>query len=221
MAGDAFLIRSLVLLHLAFATTPVLAQNAAGAGTPVESAPPPAAEESVTPIISDEEFDAAIPSLDGKPLESVEEWQREQDARDEMGASEDVRQQTQQTAEESANPALRDGDAVEILSDPPVVDPLLDEPLPSIDGFDAEPPPQPTQSAENENSQSVRYVVKLNGLDPAASADIAVDADGNIYRNSLRRYYDLSALGRNGGRADTVPWSASARAPTGSCCSIS
>ena len=126
VAGDAFLIRSLVLLHLAFATTPVLAQNAAGAAAPVESAPPPAAEESDTPIISDEEFDAAIPSLDGKPLESVEEWQREQDARDEAGASEDVRQQTQQTAEESANPALCDGDAVEILSDPPVVDPLLD-----------------------------------------------------------------------------------------------
>lgn len=200
------MIRSIALLHLAFATAPVLAQNAAGAAEGVEVAPapaPPSSEERNKPIISDEEFDAAIPSLEDKPLESVEEWQREQDARDETAATEEARQQAQQTAQESANPALRDGDAVEVLSDPPVVDPLLDEPLPSIDTFDAEPPPQPTEAAENEGNQSVRYVVKINGLDPGANADVAQDADGNIYRTTLRRFYDLSALGRNGGRADT------------------
>lgn len=198
------MIRSIALLHLAFATAPVLAQNAAGAAEEVVPVPaPPAPDAGSTPIISDEEFDAAIPSLDDKPLESVEEWQREQDARDETAAGEDVRQQSRQTVQENANPALRDGDAVEILSDPPVVDPLLDEPLPSIDLFDAEPPPQPTETAENEGNQSVRYVVKLNGLEPEANADVVGDADGNIYRTSLRRFYDLSALGRNGGRADT------------------
>ena len=208
--GDVFLIRSIALLSLLLGTVPALAQNPAGAPVSVpDPSPPEPPEDAVKdgdpqkPVISDEEFDAAIPSLDDKPLESVEEWQREQDARDEIGSSEDVQRQTQQTAEESANPALRDGDAIEILSDPPVVDPLLDAPLPPIDSFDAEPPPQPTESAENEGSQNVRYTSRVVGLDPGASADIAVDADGTVYRSALRRFNDLNTLGNNGGRADS------------------
>lgn len=184
------MIRTMALLTLVFICAPLLAQNPSGTAAGVD-------------IISDEEFDTAIPSLDDAPLESVEEWQREQDVRDETTSSEEVRQQTEQAGQERSNPALRDGDLVEILADAPVVDPLLDQPLPPIDSFDAEPPPQPTQAAENEDSQSVRYLAKINGLDPEASADIAVDADGNIYRTSLRRFYDLSVLGKNGGKADT------------------
>jgi translocation and assembly module TamA len=155
-----------------------------------------------TPIITDEEFDKAIPSLDDAPLESIEEWQRTQDAQNESVSTDASREQVEQAAAERANPALRDGDAVELLPDPPVVDPLLDEPLPSIDSFDAEPPPEPTEAAEAA-PRAVRYVLRLEGLDPAESPEVASDPDGDIYRRARNRFYELSALDDGDGRADS------------------
>lgn len=136
-------------------------------------------------IIPDQEFDESIPSLDEKPLESTDDWQRWQDAKE----------QAEQAATESAQPVLQDGDVVEVLPDPPVKDPLLDDPLPPIEGFDAEPPPAPTLAGDDEAAQSLRYVMRLVGLNAAG----AVDAD--VYSITRNRFYDLSVLGKDG-RAD-------------------
>ncbi len=217
------MVRSIALLFAGFAATPLMAQVAP---PPVTTAAPDPARDSEptvtppppplappppvtvrptnprTPIIPDAEFDAAIPSLDAPPLESVEAWQNEEEAK------EQAQEQAAQTADEAsggalANPALRDGDAVEILSDPPVTDPLLDDPLPPIESFDTDPPPEPTQAADDEASRQVRYELQLVGLDPAASPDVAVDADGLVYRAARSRFFDLSALGEGNKRADS------------------
>ncbi len=179
------------------------AENAemAPVGSTPAVAPAPAVDPR-TPIISDEEFDNAIPSLNDAPLESIEQWQQDQDAQNDTVSTDAARDQVEQTAEESANPALRDGDVVEVLPDPPVVDPLLDEPLPSIESFDAEPPPTPTEAAEAE-PKAVRYALRLDGLDAAANPEVASDPDGDIYRRVRSRFNDLSALEQGDGRADS------------------
>lgn len=222
------MIRSIAFLLLAapaggFAVLPVLGQNSPApepAGQEVEvpaaavefstesaampSRPPVANIRPVdprTPIITDEEFEKAIPSLNDAPLESVEQWQNDEEAKEQTGSA--AAEQVEQTAEEQANPALRDNDAIEILADPPVTDPMLDEPLPPIESFDAEPPPEPTQAADDREPRAVRYILRLEGLDPAASPDVATTTDGDAYRNARNRFFDLSALDDGDGRADS------------------
>jgi hypothetical protein len=68
----------------------------------------PAPADPQTPIIGDAEFDAAIPSLDGAPLESIDAWQAEQEAREEGGTAQ---QQAAQTAADPPIAAVQDGDA--------------------------------------------------------------------------------------------------------------
>lgn len=136
-------------------------------------------------IIPAKEFDESIPSLDERPLESVEDWQRAQDAKE----------QAEQAATETAQPALQDGDAAEVLADPPVTDPLLDDPLPPIKGFDAEPPPAPTEAGDDIENRSVRYTFRLTGLDET-------DENGAALRSVRERFNSLSALDDGNGRAD-------------------
>jgi translocation and assembly module TamA len=198
------LVRLVIFLLLGCAASAVLVPAARAQDAPdIPSAetPPPAIDPR-TPIISDEEFDKAIPSLDDAPLESIDEWQQAQDAQNETTTTDGTRDQAEQTSEERANPALRDGDVVEALSDPPVIDPLLDTPLPPIDSFDAEPPPSPTEAAE-EAARAVRYVLRIDGLDAAANPDVAADPDGDIYRRARSRFNSLSALDKGKGRADS------------------
>jgi translocation and assembly module TamA len=189
------LIRTIALLFLSSAAAPLLAQN-------------PAAEAPITgprvPVITDTEFNAAIPSLDDAPLESIEAWQADQDNRAADGSA---AQQVEQAAADPAMLKVQDDDAVESLPDPPVTDPLLDEPLPPIENFDAEPPPEPTQAAEGA-SGAVRYILRMDGLDAAATAELAKDADGIAVEaaawNDVRaRFYALSSLKDKGGRADS------------------
>ncbi|MFN3619716.1 autotransporter assembly complex protein TamA [Sphingorhabdus sp.] len=204
------MIRSIAFLYLGAAATPLLAQNPIAVIAPPTQ---PATEKtdtvvnpvgSRTPIISDPEFEKAIPSLDDAPLESIEKWQADEESREE-GAS--AAQQAAQTANDPAILAVQDGDVVELLPDPPVTDPLLDDPLPPIESFDAEPPPEPTQRAERE-ARSVRYVVRVEGLDATKTADVAKDADGvqveaAAWRDVLARFEDLSSLEEGDGRADS------------------
>ena len=134
------------------------------------------------PIITDTEFNATIPSLDDAPLESIEAWKAEQENREEDRSA----------AQEAAQGA---------------VDPLLNEPLPPIENFDAEPPPAPTQAAEREVG-AVRYILRLDGLDATTKTDLAKDADGIAVEaaawNDVRsRFYDLSSLREKGGRAES------------------
>jgi translocation and assembly module TamA len=189
------LIRTIALLFLSSAAAPLLSQN-------------PAAEVPITgprvPVITDTEFKAAIPSLDDAPLESIEAWQADQDNRAADGSA---AQQVEQAAADPAMLKVQDDDAVESLPDPPVTDPLLDEPLPPIENFDAEPPPEPTQAAEGA-SGAVRYILRMDGLDAAATAELAKDADGIAVEtaawNDVRaRFYALSSLKDKGGRADS------------------
>jgi translocation and assembly module TamA len=158
------LIRFIALSLLATAASFTIAI----AQTTTERASETADSRSLTPIISDEEMAESVPSLEDAPLESVEDWQK----------GEDTKEQAAQTATETAQPALQDGDAVEVLADPPVTDPLLDDPLPPIEGFDAEPPPEPPQAAS------------------AGAGD-----DAAALRTARDRFYDLSSLS-NDGRAD-------------------
>ena len=163
-------------------------------------APPPAQPVDLrAPIIPDSEFEAAIPSLDAPQMESVEEWQKAQDAKQDSAL-----EQAQQTAADQTIRATQDNDAVEILPDAPVTDPLLDDPLPPIDSFDADPPPTPTEAAE-EQLRAVRYAFRIDGLDPAkATGTDAVEATKNAdaFREVRGRFNDLSALGDGDGRAD-------------------
>lgn len=160
----------------------------------------PPAVSPTTPIIDDKEFEEAIPRLDDAPLESIDEWQSAQEASDNAAA-----EQRTSTAPEPSIKAAQDGDAVEFLPDPPIVDPLLDDPLPSIDSFDAEPPPEPTQAAEQE-ARAVQYNVRIEGLDASKTANVAENADAVIvdvdaWRAILESFNDLSALEDGKGRA--------------------
>ncbi len=163
----------------------------------------PAPADPQTPIIGEEEFDAAIPSLDDAPLESIDAWQAEQEAKEEGGTAP---QQAAQTAADPAIAAVQDGDVEKILPDPPVTDPLLDDPLPPIDSFDAEPPPEPTQAAERE-ARALRYIVRIDGLDATKTTDVAKDADGvaveaAIWRDVRARFDSLSVLNDGDGTAE-------------------
>ena len=161
--------------------------------------PPPQPSNPRAPIISDEEFEKAIPSLDAPPIESVEEWQKAQDAKEDSADD-----QVKQTAADPPIRAVQDGETVEILPDPPVTDPLLDDPLPPIDSFDAEPPPNPTEAAE-EQSRAVRYTFRLDGLDPAKATGTDADdvkKNAEAWRDVRGRFNDLSALDDGDGRAD-------------------
>jgi hypothetical protein len=171
--GNVCLIRTIAILYLSSAAAPLLAQS------PVDGKANTAQR---APIITDTEFNAAIPSLDDAPLESIEVWNTEQENREADGS----------VAEPAAQGA---------------VDPLLDDPLPLIENFDAEPPPAPTQAAERE-AGAVRYILRLDGLDATRTTDLAKDADGIAVEaaawNDVRsRFYDLSSLKDNGGRADS------------------
>ena len=154
--------------------------------------PPPIVQETQAdpraPIITDQEFEETVPALDDAPMETVEDWQKQQDAKDaEAAAKPDVTAPTL--------PALQDGDAVETLADAPVTDPLLDDPLPPIEGFDAEPPPEPTQGGDARENGNVRYTLRLVGLDDTGE-------NASEYRNARNRFYQLSALEDGDGRAD-------------------
>lgn len=201
--GDVCLIRSIAFFYLGCAAAPLLAQNS-DVQTPALLAVPQGAVAPRTPIITDMEFDEAIPSLDDAPLESIQIWDAAQEAREEGGTAQ---QQLAQTAKDPAIKAVQDGDVVELLPDPPVTDPLLDDPLPSIDRFDAEPPPEPTQAAERE-AQAMRYVVRVEGLDSIKTVDVTQDADAvaveaDAWRAARARFNNLSALEDGGGRAES------------------
>jgi translocation and assembly module TamA len=183
--GNVCLIRTIAILYLSSAAAPLLGQN------PADAAPATGAR---APVISDTEFDAAIPSLNDAPLESIEAWQVDQENLEADGSA--------------AQPAAeQDNDAVELLPNPPATDPMLDDPLPSIESFDAEPPPAPTQAAERE-AGAVRYNLRIDGLDATITAELVKDADGiaveaAAWNDVLSRFYDLSSLKDKDGRADS------------------
>jgi translocation and assembly module TamA len=138
------------------------------------------------PIVSDEEFANDVPSLDAPPLESIEQW----------SADEQVKEQVEQAARDLAIPAAQGVDTMEKLPDAAVSDPMLDEPLPPIATFDAEPAPMPTDGGDNGAQRSVRYAFRVDGLTEATETAWS-------FRSVRRRFESLSALVSDGGRSDS------------------
>ena len=197
------MIKSIAFLCFGCAYAPLLAQNSAAEEPSTAAAVRTKPIEPRKPIITYTEFDDVIPSLDDAPLESIDEWKATQESSETDSTSQE---QAEQTASDPAILAVQDGVAVELLGDPPVTDPLLDDPLPPIDSFDAEPPPEPTQAAERE-ARAVRYVVQLDGLDVDKDADLAqtgdnVPIEADVLADVRARFNDLSALDDGDGRAD-------------------
>ncbi|MCW1427574.1 BamA/TamA family outer membrane protein [Novosphingobium sp. JCM 18896] len=159
---------------------------------PVPAAPPEANLPAVDPVISDEAFNKAIPSLDvaddaelDRPLESIEEFERQ------MASKQAGAKPTEGQRAPAGNAALADGTATEQIGDAPVNDPELNKPLPPIDQFQVEPV-QFAEADEDDKAAEVAYRVEVNGLD---KADAETETD-------LRDLFDdLSALGSGKGKA--------------------
>ncbi|MBA3940214.1 MAG: hypothetical protein C0520_03280 [Sphingopyxis sp.] len=168
--------------------------------------PPPEAQlPEVAPIITDEEFEKAIPPINAendaeldRPLESIAEFEQRQ-------AAEAAKTDDNEAADTTAGagtpevdgvpvPALADGDAVEAIGDAPINDAELAAPLPPIETFNVEPVVFAEEEADRENV-SVAYSVQVNGLD---AADDSTDID------LADLFGDLSALYAGDGKGDNA-----------------
>lgn len=163
--------------------------------------PPPDVQlPEVAPIISDEEFEKAIPQIFAeddpelnRPLESIADFEQRQAAEASKAAD---------TASDGATPAvdgvpvpaLADGDAVEVIGDAPITDSELAAPLPPLENFDVEPV-EFAEAEDDRENVSVAYTVQVNGLVPA---DDSTDVD------LADLFGDLSALYDGDGKADNA-----------------
>jgi translocation and assembly module TamA len=173
-------------------TEPVLAdQTSAAQPSPVPVAPDDAGLPQVDPIITDTEFEAAIPELGTtddlelkQPLESIEAFERRL-----------AREQGQpgETAEAPplGDPALADGDPVEEIVDAPIRDAELTKPLPPLDSFEVTPV-EFAEAAPDEDAAEVSYRLQIEGLDEA-------DKESSARLRSM--FNDLSALRDGDGEA--------------------
>jgi len=173
------------------------------------SPPPPDVQlPAVAPIISDEEFEKAIPPISAeddaeldRPLESIADFEKRQ-AADAAKAAQATAQGTSEATVETqppqvdgiAIPALADGDAVEAIGDAPISDTELAAPLPPLESFDVEPV-QFAEAEDDKDNFSIAYTVQVNGLVPA---DDSTDVD------LADLFGDLSALYDGDGKADNA-----------------
>ncbi len=175
------------------------------AATPiaVPSPPPPdAGLPEVAPIISDDEFEKAIPPISAeddpeldRPLESIVDFEKRQAAEaTKTGAGDAVAEAQSPAVGGVPVPALADGDTVEVIGDAPISDTELAAPLPPLENFNVEP----VEFAEAETDRddvSVPYTVQVNGLVPA---DDSTDVD------LADLFGDLSALYDGDGKAENA-----------------
>jgi translocation and assembly module TamA len=159
---------------------------------PVPAPPPNAGLPEVEPIVKDEDFNKAIPSLDvaddpelNKPLESIEAFEREI-ASKQAGAKPEQGQ-----APPAGDAALSDETTKETIGDAPISDPELTKPLPPIDQFQVEPV-QFAEQPEDTKAAQVAYKVEVEGLD-------APDAESD--KDLLDEFNHLSALHEGKGKA--------------------
>jgi len=173
-------------------------------GIAVPTPPPPDVQlPEVAPIIGDDEFKDAIPSISAeddpeldRPLESIAEFERRQaaaraaDAK--AGADGDAEGAQPPTVDGTPVPALADGDAAEPIGDAPITDSELAAPLPALENFNVEP----VEFAEPEDAdahRTIEYTVQVNGLEGA-------DATTGVDLADL--FGDLSALYDGDGKAE-------------------
>ena len=175
--------------------------------TAVPSPPPPDVQlPEVAPIISDDEFEKAIPSISAeddpeldRPLESIVDFERRQAAEATKtgagaGTGDAVAEVQPPAVDGVAIPALADGDAVEVIGDAPISDVELAAPLPPLENFDVEPVEFAEAEADRGNV-SVAYTVQVNGL---TAPDDSTDVD------LADLFGDLSALYDGDGKADNA-----------------
>jgi translocation and assembly module TamA len=166
-------------------------------------APPAGAElPAVDPIISDDAFNKAVPSLDvaddpelNRPLESIEEFERALTAKQE-GAAKQAGAKPEEGpnatgAPPAGDPALADKTVTEQIGDAPVDDVELTKPLEPLDQFQVEPI-QFAHEAEDTKAAEVTYTIQVNGLDKP---------DGETDTDLRGLFNDLSALGGGKGKA--------------------
>ncbi len=178
------------------------------AGSVDVAPPPPQADLPVVEtIIEDEEFNAAIPSLDAPdpeldalgPLESIAEFERrfaEEQAAEEQAAldAETNPLPADDIAAPGRLPELADGDAIEEIADAPIRDAELTTPLSPLEDFEVNEV-EFAEAASDEEVLVVKYEIQLNGLD---EADAETDTD-------LAGLFDsLSALEDADGEAANV-----------------
>lgn len=146
-------------------------------------------------IISDDEFEAAIPPVPvaddpelSRPLESIEAFERRLAA---DRAADPATASLPDRNSPNAAASLPDGTADALTGDAPIIDAELTAPLPPLESFEVEP----TTFAEAESDSTVaevRYQVRIDGL---AEAESAIDS------SIIDRFHDFSALRRGKGRA--------------------
>jgi len=159
-------------------------------------APPPGADlPDIEPVITDEEFEQAVPSLDPfedaeleAPLESIEEFER-QLAAEQADADPAEGQQVP-----LGQPALADGDAAEVIGDAPVTDTELAAPLPPLESFQVEPV-EFAEGEEDVEDVEVAYELEVNGLE---------QADEETETDLASVFESLSALEEGDGDAANV-----------------
>lgn len=159
---------------------------------PVPAPPPDAGLPAVEPILEDDRFNRAIPSLDvaedpelGQPLESIEAFERALAAR-QAGAQPEEGDQPP-----AGDPALADQTSVEQIGDAPVRDTELTKPLPPLDEFEVAPV-QFAEATEDEKSAEVAYRIEVDGLE---------QPDGETDADMRGQFDDLSALEDGDGKA--------------------
>ena len=173
------------------------------------SLPPPDVQlPAVEPIISDEEFEKAIPPIRAeddaeldRPLESIADFEKRQAAAAANRGKPAAEGSTDATVETQAPqvdgipvPALADGDPVEAIGDAPINDVELAAPLPPLESFNVEPV-QFAEPEDDKDNVSIAYTVKVNGLE---AADDSTDVD------LADLFGDLSALYDGDGKADNA-----------------
>jgi len=168
-------------------------RNTLEAGKVAVPPPPPGAVlPEVKPIVPDDEFNKAIPSLDvaddpelARPLESIEAFERRMATR-QAGAKPTAGQ-----APPLGEPRLDDREPVEEIGDAPVRDAELEKPLPPLQQFQVEPV-EFAQKADDEKAAEVTYRTQVNGL-------AEVDRQTKTKLSDL--FKDLSALHDGDGKA--------------------
>ena len=172
----------------------------APASQPAVPAPPPdAALPAIEPIISDAEFEAAVPPLDPAgdaellgPLESIDAFEQRLLA-EQAGAEADADPESGE-APPLGDPALADQDAVEAIGDAPIRDAELAAPLPPLSGFEVEAVAFTEEDADPE-LEEVEYDIVLGGLE---------QLDRQAASDLTDMFEDLSALHDGDGEAANV-----------------
>ncbi len=164
------------------------------------SPPPGAALPEIEPVITDDEFQSAVPDLAtgdeamDAPLESIEEFEarlaREQDGAE--TAQDSVDQATEGQSAPLGDPALADGDPVEEIGDAPIRDTELAAPLPPLSTFDAEPVELAEDESGDDETVEIDYDIEVNGLE---------SADEETGTDLAAMYRDLSLLRTDGRKA--------------------